>query len=788
MFCPNCGAELPDNSKFCSGCGATLEAAEETTPVAPEQPAEAPAVETPVPPVSYPAPEVPTEKNVTIPGLKMAFPVKKIVAVVAAIAILVGAIFGVTALFSGGKKPSYVYLSDESYSFAKSLSKDAVEFADAKSDDTTYSAAFSEDGKYFYYYTKYDYETYSGTLCRAEVAKLSKKAAKNEKYITTIGTKVHAFEVIGKKEVVYQNNDGDLYYFNGKEAKKIDKDTGNFYVIENNQLVYTKKDDGKTNLMHVSFKKIEEKTRLAKDIHGVVQEGYDEDNAKAPIFFTKYNDDNERELYSVKIGAEPEKLGESTGFLNYPDDKKATRYFLVTSDKKGSYADYVTDSKKDADAKVKQPSYDDFKTVTYDYDQIWSSYYLKDESQYDLYTSCTEDLYLLGCSMEEALNKDFGTNTTAMHSAIKAFIDAYGSTADEDGYIKVTSNVKTALKKIHAASSYSKTANRWLWLCYDRSSYTSTDYDAYYAAEDLYEEAQERNQIRDILKDNKGEFPLYTLYSYKDGKTAVVLDNILTYNSDTFNGALEFTTVDSITEKMDIEEFEFYYYFSIDAEYVFNSIKSKVFPTGFESNQYYLYETAKSVKLSEDILDLLEKDDESEKQVTLDNIYTAKDCAYLLIDGELIYSTVSGDTLNKGASLAEDVKIRGVYDNKLYFFADCANVKDSEYDYEGTLSIAEKDKVKAIKEDAYVSYLSIFEDGSFFFTSNYKDRETSMADKNGKVTVIGEKISYCYRIDKKTILYVSDGDLYKLVKDKSERVANDVDALWVSEYMESDYI
>ena len=30
MYCPKCGKELPDNAKFCSGCGSQIQSAETT--------------------------------------------------------------------------------------------------------------------------------------------------------------------------------------------------------------------------------------------------------------------------------------------------------------------------------------------------------------------------------------------------------------------------------------------------------------------------------------------------------------------------------------------------------------------------------------------------------------------------------------------------------------------------------------------------------------------------------------------------------------------------------------
>ena len=56
MFCENCGANIPDNSKFCTGCGATLDSAAPAAPA--QQPVQA-AAPVPQPQPAYAAPQPP---------------------------------------------------------------------------------------------------------------------------------------------------------------------------------------------------------------------------------------------------------------------------------------------------------------------------------------------------------------------------------------------------------------------------------------------------------------------------------------------------------------------------------------------------------------------------------------------------------------------------------------------------------------------------------------------------------------------------------------------------------
>ena len=68
MFCENCGANLPDDSKFCTGCGTTIEsAAPAVKPAAPVQPVRAAAPVT-HPPQSQPVYTPPPPQRLVQPA------------------------------------------------------------------------------------------------------------------------------------------------------------------------------------------------------------------------------------------------------------------------------------------------------------------------------------------------------------------------------------------------------------------------------------------------------------------------------------------------------------------------------------------------------------------------------------------------------------------------------------------------------------------------------------------------------------------------------------------------
>ncbi len=171
MFCPKCGSRLPDDSKFCSVCGEKLPDRE---------------------PETQPREDVPEktsrESRENDPGPELVQPKKrpggKMIIGIAAAAILViaAAVGGKTLVLSKGSDNACVYLSDGRYGLITNLKKnEAIEIASSRSDSVNADLlAFSPDGKYIYYYTKYDPENNVGSLCRAEYRRLKEDSSKNE--------------------------------------------------------------------------------------------------------------------------------------------------------------------------------------------------------------------------------------------------------------------------------------------------------------------------------------------------------------------------------------------------------------------------------------------------------------------------------------------------------------------------------------------------------------------------------------------------------------------------------
>jgi len=342
MFCPKCGVRLPDGSKFCGACGERLTDA--TSEIQNEQNAADASAWIPVVPVNIPKPDfVQPKKKVgskTIIGIAIA----GIVVTVAILAIV--AIWGLKSLFfgfSGGN--AYAYLSDGKYELITNLDKEqTIEIASSKSDSTMASLlAFSPDGKYVYYYTKYDSYYGSGSLCRAEYGKLKEDSNKNDKYIEIIATDVSlGFRFLDDGAVTYKNSDGTLYCFNGEESTQIAKNVSYYFTDGSDKIVYATGDysEGYT-LYGVELSDIDNKIKLASYFEQVFNAS-DFEN----ILYTKYEDDGTETLYVVGFEKETEKLAESVSYLTQFDGKT---YFTAENGEMLSLYDFVVDTHADSD-------------------------------------------------------------------------------------------------------------------------------------------------------------------------------------------------------------------------------------------------------------------------------------------------------------------------------------------------------------------------------------------------------------------------------------------------------
>ncbi len=611
MYCPKCGKKLVEGAKFCMGCGARIEIPVQTVQpedkktgerVAPRN-AGGPAVsggQDNKPPVTevvrsevdrmgapvgspqlgrpYGNPEMGQvqdeykEKNSQILGLiplgekrdnrKPEFVVpesnkkfKKIAGistgtaalVIAAVAIVLYLLLGL-----GHRNNAFVYFSDGDYELIKDIKKGKdIEIGSSRTDNAfEYLMSFSPDGKYIYYFTKWDTSSLTGTLNRVEYAKLSERTSKNDKYVETIGSNItNYYKILKNGSVVYKNREQVLYLYNGKDSKRIAKDVRYFCVSPDdaNRIVYQVDNDEGYSLYGCDFKDIDNKVKLATNISYVIKFNDVDD-----ILYVRYDNDKSY-LYKVGFSRESEMLGELSDYVSHGDEDWVISLY---SGSKLNLYDYVDDPYAESDAGIREPDSNDYLVPAYSYWTIDGDNL--DESQFpELYTSCSNSLYWYGesgwwnYSMEEALGMQWGDATDAIHAATREFIDKYAASADADGYIPVTDEVKADLKKISTAGS-SSADWQWLWLCCTREeSGTEVDYNAYDADYSKWVDARSRIYLRQDLKNESNDIDLETLYAYEEGKLTPIAENVININS--CGEGVIYGTADQVTDKIPID-------------------------------------------------------------------------------------------------------------------------------------------------------------------------------------------------------------------------------------------
>ncbi len=774
MYCPKCGSELHNGSKFCSTCGERLSEEVQEVEASVNDAAETES------PVSHPDVSKNAAKEKKFAKIWKKIGGKKIIGV-ATVAIVVAAIFGVWAIVSNKSRDNaYVYLSDGSYELLTSLGEDqAIEIASSKSGISTDNLlSFSPSGEYVYYFTKVDSDSGTGSLCRAEYAKLRKDSNKNEKYIETIASNVSlGFRFINGDAVLYENGDDTLYYFDGKEAVQVAKNVNEYYTVdESDQIVYTSGDDSEGYTLYgITLDDISNKVKLAGNVSYV----YDASDFNNILYVRKedsYEDSEEDSLdedskayslYVVGFSKETEKLVDGVSNLTKLGEKT---YFTAKNGEKLSLYDFVDDAHAEEDAGLKEPDRDDFSVPEYSYEMISGSDL--SESDFDeLYTSCTLDLYWYGedtwyCySMEEALDLEWGEdgeNTDAIHTATQSFIDKFGSTADEDGYILVTDEVKAALKEINKHGDDPEAEWRWLWLCYNKyQSGSTTDYDAYSEASDKWNDAEDRISMREELQDKENDYDVSTLYCFDNGNLTSVNETVL--DAVSYDGGIMFNTTDMISNTVKLENL-----FSFDDVYSLFSIDE-------EAENYIALADGTVVRMSDSAA-------ESFSTAYYDSfarLYFRNSEVFLSEgDGTLSVATISGGTVGDFSAVTDDADIVSFDEDALYYASGLYDNNGMTY---CDLYSYDKNENTRIARDVMGENVNLYDDGVVLAYTGYRSHygyELTMFDSKGEPTLIGEDITQYVRIDKSTLLYVSDGELYSFNGKEKKLIASDVDWLW----------
>ncbi|MCD8150917.1 MAG: zinc ribbon domain-containing protein [Clostridiales bacterium] len=774
MFCPNCGTNYTEGSKFCPGCGCDLsEYADMSDSIETETPDAA------VDEGGY----TDSDDSVTGKSTKKKYIGIGIAAAVVVVAVILVVKGGILGSIGGGGGDAYVYHADETYSLITNLNKgNTLEIESSRIEDYDVSGSmvqFSSDGKYVYFYTKYDSDSGTGTLCRAQYGKLKEDSGKNDKYIEKIASDVNlGFTLLEDGSLFYRDDDDTLYYYDGKESEKVARDVVSYYADEDGRVVYkTGSSEDGYDLYGVKIKDLDNEIELASDCASVYSMS-DPDH----ILYTMYEDggqdedeeedeeENENDgsgeytysLYVVGFDTEAEKLGEGASVVTSASDGV---YYTVAGGETLNLYDYVTDDAAASDADLKEPDIEDYEIQSYNYNKLNSK---SDISDYDeIYTSCTAHTYFMSSSSMEYEVEKGGTYA----DNYQWFCEKYADQQNSDGYLVVTDDVKADLVTLAKAVGDGD-KNEWLEFCFYRtqSSYTTYDYEKYYEDLDAYDAASVRISLREELQDEDNAFAVSSLCYYSDGKTTVISENVL--DAESCTGGVIYNTADMITDLPELSEI-----YSVsevtDLFYVDNAAQNYLIANG-ETKAYQVSES-----LSEELLDL--------KEDTYGVSLYLQGSDLFVNDGEggLYISSASGSSYDSMEEIATDAAIALVTSDVVYYYGDEDEGSDGMY-YADLYSYS-GGKATCMAEDVVASGFRVYEDGNFLAYTDYSDSRgyeyTLFSEDGEKIWSEDDKITQFIRLDKSTLLYISDGDLYVYNGKESTRIDRDVDYVWSRNYV-----
>lgn len=707
MICPKCGGNINEGDKFCQNCGVELKEKKKKR-----------------------TKKINRKKIFTTGAL-----------IVATGAVVLAGTFVFKSLSK--KENAYVYFADGQYNLLTNLKRDrSIDFSSGTDEnyDKSSLVKFSPDGKYVYYYSQYNTGSYTGTLCRAEWAKLSQDSTKNEKYIDIIDTNISTyFRFVKNDGIIYTNEMKDLFYYNGRESVRIAKSVMNYMTDGSERVIYTVDNEdssdssmGTYRLYGIKIDAPEEKKKLASDVSYIVNQD-DFDN----ILYSKSISDSQ-ELYVVGFDKETKCLGKQTSNIYYKDGEI---YYTVQNGDTVSLYDYVEDPEKESASE---------KTESEESEGVYEplDWYCYEEDYDEIYTSCSQTCTFLEDESQTSIEGQ-------VEDEFKKFTEKYKNLENDQGYFVVTDEIKEDL--IELAELYGNGYDdEWLEFCFEKETDKDSDDDW----------ADNSEYMREQLKNTENNYPLSDLCHYKNGEVTTIGKDIIAVKN--YANCFSYTTKDMITDRIKLEDVSE----CSDVESLFKVT------LGEKSCLIPYNKDASAVKFSKESAEYLKKIGENNWIY----VYLVGKNVYVLEDGgTLSTASVKDSTVGTFSKIADDATYLGKSDTAYYY----GEKKDSDTLIYDIYSCTDgKSMLQA--EDMEVDGFRAYDDMLLVAAQNndYSEYELSMISKEGNEVIIADDVSQYVRVDEKNILYISDGDLY--VYDGKERklLGMDADYFWTKNEVE----
>lgn len=761
MFCPKCGAQVTSGSKFSGECGASLNNQENMLSSNSNEKTYK---------TAYSENNNKTKKDVHT--LKSKKTKKYITILILSVLALSCLIVALKLLVFGSDVNSYVILSDGNFELLTDL-KDAKTITIDSSRTNNVNpelVSFSPDGKYIYYLSKYDEDTYSGLLCRAEIKKIKQN---KESFIEVIDQNVNpSYKFLKQGTLVYKNKNNELYYFNGKTTEKLADNVVNFKTDGNSKVIYLSKQSNIDNLYGIDIKDTQKIITLISCDHTIV----DNENFDNIIYYDK----KESKLCKVGFNQDYEIIASNVEVLGKESD---AIYYKVETESK-LLTDFIVNNNNNINQIPEEPNRADFyvKEATY---TMLTGTDLKESDYPDLYTSIGkknawfEKSRFIYYSMYEVSKANWGSNSEAIHEQIDNFIDRFAELENADGFIPVTEEVKEALKEINKLSSLEGDW-RWLKLCYSKEEKTTSKFDqkAYDAALDNYNKVLSNREnlyrLKNELEDPENAISVYNLLKYSNGKSTLISEGVI--NTSLYPGLIIYDTVDMLLESINLDEIS-----EID------DINQMIDADMKEENYLYSFEKSLPIKISAEAAKKINSIGGTDNNI---DFYAINSSILMSVsDSELYNAQIDKNYILDFELMVEDATVIGLDQDTFYYYSGVYSYDDNKY-YD-LYALKDLKPTLLAKDVPFNCNLLVYDDGKIFESSLSRDSKKlfntniNLKELNidGSHTKIANDVTQYARTDEDTIIYISDGVLFSFSKGENNFITNNVDWFWCSDFL-----
>lgn len=754
MFCKNCGKELPDSAKFCSGCGTPVisevtapgveppQPPVEETPVSPAPPAEEVPVPSASPTEDLTAPVVPVQPDAPQGEERVPAPVTKRRGVSGMVVIGLGAVAAIVVivllvkLFSGmgggGKRgQAFAYLNDDAELMYLADLKEKTEPIEVTDEaDSNTRVQFTADGKTMYFRDS------RNALYKIAVSEL-KKDGRPER----VSRDVTSFTVLKTGNVLYTKDGSrgtELNCYTGKEDFRITKAFSTYELSEDHKTVYyteLDEDDSTLTLYKSALKKdaqaeelLDGATTIYTDfdssvlVYGEGELDVLDDN----LAYANDTDWNTVTVYSCKPGGEPTELVKDICAINglTVDGDKVSFYYMIEDLEECSLYDLVSDAQQSSDAAVTaqelvRPSW---------YDEYYpSEFYVEGNTVY----------------FKDSQGNSFPIDTSELQAST-------GRPATE----LYTWEVRP-IAEANARERYNAAMEEY------NSKYES------------WSAANSRNQMRESLKNESYIQRSYSIYHYNNAPADTPIATGVSVSQGTAapdQGIFLYKKANTSEGKVcDLADLSYY-------REVYDYLSK-----GSEDAPWY-----QNVGGTESVLEL---DDETHinglyilngKEAVLelseDSEYWLD--AYSIGKTALTFANTVIDDEYTGLELATDAKGNDV----LYYFTD---TESENYGTLGDFNRYSGGEPEVLAKEVYAVRILDEDDAIYVATDRDRNGEELSLLQGDKPTVINDELdgNVLIFLDSKQLLYTADGDLYLWNGKEERRVAKDVMRVWANDKM-----